>query len=190
MDRVRWEITREAAQDSAGGARACPAAAERTHGAQPDRRRLHADLAAQDLPERFVRKGQELGYVVPAGHGDGARARVAGRCRPGSLAHAATCASSSPGRLGRHLPGAGVARGAAGDRPAAQSGAVQPGRRGVALDPAATGRPKTLETWFEFELELPATQAFVTRRACLRALRARRRSRSPGAFTARRGSCS
>jgi putative peptide zinc metalloprotease protein len=30
----------------------------------------------------------------------------------------------------------------------------------AALDPQAN-KPKTLETWFEFELELPATPAFV-----------------------------
>jgi len=29
------------------------------------------------------------------------------------------------------------------------------------LDPQDTKSPKTLNTWFEFELELPATRAFV-----------------------------
>ena len=46
-------------------------------------------------------------------------------------------------------------------RGAAQALEASLGGGRAALHPQAVERPKTLDTWFEFELELPATQAFV-----------------------------
>ncbi len=50
-------------------------------------------------------------------------------------------------------------------RPQATGWPISPCRASAAdwlpLDPQDTQKPKTLNTWFEFELELPATRTFV-----------------------------
>jgi putative peptide zinc metalloprotease protein len=117
-------------------------------------------LAAQDLPERFVRKGQEIGYVVSAAdviarvlvsqddidyvrtHTQSVRVKLAGRMYE---TYAAT--------IRRNIP-------AASNR-VANLAMSSIGGGQAPLDPQDTQKPKTLNTWFEYELELPATRAFV-----------------------------
>jgi putative peptide zinc metalloprotease protein len=159
-DRVRWEITREEIK-------ATREELEHT-------RRLHRELtivsptsgsfvlsvAAQDLPERYLRKGQEIGYVVPAAAVTArvlvsqddvdlvrtstreVRVKLAGRMYEtfsATVRREVPAASNSVGNLAMSSVGGGRAP----------------------LDPQDTKNPKTLQTWFEFELELPATRAFV-----------------------------
>ena len=116
--------------------------------------------AAQDLPDRFVRKGQQIGYVVPDAmvtarvlvsqdHVDLVRTRtervevkLAGRVYDtfeASIVRESPAASTKLTNLAMSSIGGGQA----------------------AVDPHESKTPKTLNSWFEFELELPATQAFV-----------------------------
>ena len=161
VDRVRWEITRESIRATA---------AELEHA-----RRLAADLtilspatgvfvpavATQDLPDRFVRKGQQLGYVVPEAtvtalvlvshddvdlvrtRTDKVLVKLAGRVYEtfeASIRREVPAASDKLPNLAMSSIGGGAA-------------AVSPGG-----DPRD---PKALSTWFQFELDLPAAQAFV-----------------------------
>ena len=159
-DRVRWEITREESKA--------------TRNELEHTRQLHRELtivsptsgsfvlsvAAQDLPERYLRKGQEIGYVVPAAAVTArvlvsqddidlvrtdtreVRVKLAGRMYEtfaASVRREVPAASNSVGNLALSSVGGG----------------------GAPLDPQDTKNPKTLQTWFAFELELPATRAFV-----------------------------
>jgi putative peptide zinc metalloprotease protein len=112
------------------------------------------------LPDRYLRKGQEIGYVVPAAAVTArvlvsqddidlvrtdtreVRVKLAGRMYETFAARVrreVPAASNSVGNLALSSVGGGRAP----------------------LDPQDTKNPKTLQTWFAFELELPATRAFV-----------------------------
>ncbi|MDH4095145.1 MAG: PqqD family peptide modification chaperone [Betaproteobacteria bacterium] len=137
-------------------------------------RRLHRDLTvlsptsgtfvlslpAQDLPDRFLRKGQEIGYVVPAktvtarvlvsqddidlvrSGTEAVRVKLAGRLYETFHAELSREVPAASNRLSN------LALSSAGGGPAA-------------LDPQDSREPRALETWFEYELALPATHAFV-----------------------------
>jgi putative peptide zinc metalloprotease protein len=159
-DRVRWEITREEA-------RATREELAHVRGLQrdltvisPASGRFVLSAAAQDLPDRYLRKGQEIGYVVPAA---AVTARVLvsqddidlvrTRTREVRVKLAGRMYETFAAEVRREVPAASnsignLAMSSAGGGPAA-------------LDPQAGKSPKTLNTWFEFELELPATRAFV-----------------------------
>ena len=159
-DRVRWELTRE------------EIAATREELAHV-RRRYHEltvlsptsgtfvlSYAAQDLAGRYLRQGEEIGYVVPTDSvtarvlvsqddidlvrsGTGAvRVKLAGRMHEtieARIVREVPAASDTVGNLAMSSAGGGEA----------------------ALDPQTTDSPQTLDTWFEFELALPATRAYV-----------------------------
>jgi len=114
----------------------------------------------QDLPGRYLRKGQEIGYVVPAdtvtvrvlvGQDDidlvrtsteMVRVKLAGRMYEtfdAQVLREVPAASNRVSNLAMSSAGGGLAP----------------------LDPQNTKEPMTLNTWFEFELGLPATRAFV-----------------------------
>src|SRR6266850_5610575 len=116
--------------------------------------------AAQDLPNRFLRKGQEIGYVVPDAvvtarvfvsqdqvdlvrtRTERVEVKLAGRIYDtfaASITREFPAASTKLANLAMSSIGGGQA----------------------AVDPHESKAPKTLNSWFEFELELPATQAFV-----------------------------
>ena len=159
-DRVRWEITREEIK----------AARE----ALDHERRLHRELtilsptsgkfvlsvAAQDLPDRYLRKGQEIGYVVPAA---AVTARVLvsqddidlvrTRTREVRVKLAGRMYETFAAAVRREVPAAGNS--------VSNLAMSSAGGGSAPLDPQDTKNPKTLNTWFEFELELPATYAFV-----------------------------
>jgi putative peptide zinc metalloprotease protein len=161
VDRVRWEITREAiASARVELAHARQLAAELTI-ASPATGVFVPAVATQDLPDRFVRKGQQIGYVVPDGtmtalvlvsHDDvdlvrtrteKVRVKLAGRVYDtldASVRREVPAASDKLPNLAMSSIGGG-------------SAPVNPG--GNPRD------PKTLATWFQFEIDLPATQAFV-----------------------------
>ena len=159
-DRVRWELTR----DALGVARE-----ELEH-----YRRMLRDLtvlsptsgtfvlsmAAEDLPERYLRKGHEIGYVVPAAtvnarvlvsqddidlvrkRTEQVRVKLAGRLYDtfeGTIRREVPKASDQVTNLALSSVGGGRAP----------------------LNPADAQQAKTLNTWFELELELPRTPVFV-----------------------------
>ena len=116
--------------------------------------------SAQDLPERFVRKGQQIGYVVPAAvvtarvlvsqdqvdlvrtRTERVEVKLAGRVYDtfeASIRRESPAATNKLANLAMSSIGGGQA----------------------VVDPHESKEPKALNTWFEFELELPATQAFV-----------------------------
>jgi putative peptide zinc metalloprotease protein len=161
VDRVRWELTREAI----GATRA-----ELAHA-----RQLAADLtimspatgtfmpavATQDLPDRFVRKGQQIGYVVPdatatalvlVSHDDVGLVR--GRTEQIRVKLAGRLYDTFEASIRREVP-------AATDKlPNLAISSIGGGP--VAVDPGGDPRnPKALGTWFQFELDLPAAQTFV-----------------------------
>jgi len=159
-DRVRWELTRE----EIAATREELAHVRRQHREltvlSPTNGTFVLSLAQQDLLERFLRKGQEIGYVVPNGMvsarvlvsqddidlvrsgTDAVRVKLAGRMHEtvqAQIVREVPAASDAVANLAMSSAGGGEA----------------------ALDPQTTERPQTLDTWFEFELALPATRAYV-----------------------------
>jgi putative peptide zinc metalloprotease protein len=160
-DRVRWLVTRE----EIAATRAELAYARERHSALTVRSAVSGEFvlaAASDLPARYVRKGQDLGYVVPAGMTT-ARVLVSQdeidlvrqRTERVRIKLAGRLYDTYEAKIRREVP-------AASDRVVnlAMSSA---GGGAAALDPQASQQQqaRTLGTWFEYELELPTTRAFV-----------------------------
>ncbi len=153
VDRVQWELTKEEIAS--------------VEAELADARQRKRDLTivspadgvfnlavAQDLPERFLRKGQPLGYVLPEtvstvrllvsqddvglvrSQTERVRVKLAGRLYE---TYDAEILREVPGGSYR-LPNMALS---------SSGGGV------VAVDPRATKEPKALERWFEFELTLP-----------------------------------
>jgi putative peptide zinc metalloprotease protein len=159
-DRVRWEITREEIKATREELEHTRRLHRELTILSPTSGRFVLSVAAQDLPERYLRKGQEIGYVVPAA---AVTARVLvsqddidlvrTRTREVRVKLAGRMYETFSATVRRETPAASnsvsnLAMSSAGGGPAP-------------LDPQDTKNPKTLNTWFEFELELPATHAFV-----------------------------
>jgi len=159
-DRVRWEITREelrATREELVDAR------KRYHELTiraPLSGRFVLTAAAADLPDRYLRQGQEIGYVVPAASVT-ARVLVSQddidlvrtRTRQVRVKLAGRMYETFDARVLREVP-------AASDQ-IANLALSSVGGGSAPLDPQDTKRAKTLNTWFEFDLALPATRAFV-----------------------------
>lgn len=114
-------------------------------------------LAPQDLPDRFLKQGEQIGYVLTAAtatarvlvpqqsvdmvrkNTEGVRVKLAERLM-----------DTLPATIRRELPGAS-------DRLPSMA-LAQAGGGTVALDPSRGDVPKTLQTHFEFELELPTVR--------------------------------
>ena len=159
-DRVRWELTREEMK----------AAREELAHLRRQQRELTVlsptsgvfvlALPPQDLPERFVRKGQEIGYVVPA---ETVRARVLVSQDDIDLVRTGTerVRVRLAGRM-YETYGAEILREVPQASNRVENLAMSSVGGGQApLDPQDTRQPKTLNTWFEFELVLPGADAFV-----------------------------
>lgn len=117
-------------------------------------------IPAADLPDRFLRKGQQIGYVVPDAT---VTARVLVPQDDVDMVRERTerIEVKLAGRLYNTYP-AVIRR----EVPAASNRIVNPalssvGGGRVALDPEARSEPTSLETWFDFELELPSANAHV-----------------------------
>jgi putative peptide zinc metalloprotease protein len=159
-DRVKWEITREelrATRSELADTR------ERLHELtirSPVSGRFVLNSAAADLPDRFLRKGQEVGYVVPAAIVT-ARVLVSQddidlvqtRTRRVRVKLVGRMYETFDAKIVRAVP-------AASDR-VTNLALSSAGGGSAPLDPLDAKNAKTLETWFEFDLELPATHAFV-----------------------------
>jgi putative peptide zinc metalloprotease protein len=116
--------------------------------------------AAADLPDRFLRRGEQVGYVLPA---KVATARVlvsqddVDLVRTRTLRIEAKVAGrlydTYEARLVREVP-------AASNR-VSNLALSSAGGGGAALDPRQGKEAKTLDPWFEFELELPQMPALT-----------------------------
>ncbi|HEX9179494.1 MAG TPA: hypothetical protein VF859_03805, partial [Burkholderiales bacterium] len=111
-------------------------------------------VTPQDLPQRFVRQGEQLGYVLPSAattvrvlvpqdridlvrnRTEGVSAKLAERL---NQTFAAYVRREVPGASDR-LPSLALSSAGGGE---------------VALDPYSRGGPKALQSHFEFELDLP-----------------------------------
>jgi putative peptide zinc metalloprotease protein len=159
-DRVRWEVTREeAASTSAELALAKERSRELVMVAPADG--LFLLPSAEDLPDRFVKKGQQVGFVV----------------RPDTITVKALVAQEDADLVLAHTRHVEVRR--AGARyetlqaelkrqvPQATNRVPNPalansGGGTVALDPRDSSQgPTALQGWFEVELELPATRTYA-----------------------------
>jgi putative peptide zinc metalloprotease protein len=115
---------------------------------------------AQDLPERYLKKGQPLGFVVNPGN---ATVRALVRQDDVELVRAPTSSIEVKlaGRIGETLE-ASLRRevpGASARLPNPALSTLGGGR--VAVDPRQGDAPVALQGWFEFELELPATRSYA-----------------------------
>ena len=158
-DRVRWQMTRE----DIAATRAELAHAREQQAALTVRSPTSGEFvlaAPNDLPDRFMHKGQDIGYVVSPGavtarvlvsqddidlvrqRTERVRVKLAGRLY-----------ETFDATIRREVP-------AASDR-VANLAMSNVGGGSAPLDPQDVQHPKTLSTWFDFELELPATRAFV-----------------------------
>ena len=160
VDRVRWEIARAALKTAREELEHAHARRKELTIVSPTSGQFVLAGAAQDLPDRFVRKGQEIGSVVPPAsvrarvlvaqedidyvrtRTQGVRAKLAGRLY-----------DTYDARILREMPKAT-------DEVANLALSTLGGGR-AALDPTEAQKSKTLQTWFQFELELPGTPAFV-----------------------------
>jgi putative peptide zinc metalloprotease protein len=158
--RVRWEITREeirATREQLADAR--KRYQELTIRA-PVSGRFVLSGTAGDLPDRFLHQGQEIGYVVPAATVT-ARVLVSQddidlvrtRTKRVRVKLAGRLYETFDARILREVP-------AASDR-VTNLAMSSIGGGSAPLDPQDAKKAKTLNSWFEFELELPATHAYV-----------------------------
>jgi putative peptide zinc metalloprotease protein len=159
-ERVRWEIAREALKAAREELEHARARQKELTILSPTSGQFVLAAAAQDLPERYVRKGEELGYVVPPAT---MRARVL--VAQEDIDHVRTRTEGVRVKLAGRLYDTFEAR-ILREVPQASNQVVNPamsslGGGRVALDPQEGGKLKALDTWFEFELELPRTHAFV-----------------------------
>ena len=154
-DRVQWEITREEIiAVEAELAHARRQASELTIVSPADG--VFSLATAQDLPDRFLRKGQEIGYVVPVETAtvrvlvsqddvDMVRSRTEEvRVKPASRLY-----DSFEAVVKREVP--------AGSNRVPNLALASAGGGRVAVDPRDTNEPRALAKWFEFDLSLPGT---------------------------------
>ena len=117
-----------------------------------------AMLKPHDLPGRFVREGQEIGYVLPAGS-----CLVRATVRQDDIdlvrAPAAQRLGQAGGTLDETPAGAHRSRGAGGPRRAAEPGAGHARRRRAADRSARSAGQEDLQRVFQVDLELPAEAA-------------------------------
>ena len=115
---------------------------------------------AADLPQRFLRRGDQVGYVLPA---KVASARVLVSQDDVDLVRTRTVRIETKvagrlydtyeARLAREVPAASTR--------VSNLALSSAGGGGAALDPRQTKEPKTLDPWFAFELDLPQTPALT-----------------------------
>jgi len=116
--------------------------------------------AAADLPERFLRRGEPVGYVLPSRT---ATARVLVSQDDVDLVRSRTARVEVKiaGRLYDSFEAAIKREVPAASNRVSNLALSSVGGGGAALDPRETKEPRTLDAWFEFELEMPATPAVV-----------------------------
>ena len=159
-DRVRWELTRDALQAAREELAHYRTMLDELTMTSPTSGTFVLSLPAEDLPDRYVRKGQEIGYVVPPATVT-ARVLVSQdsidlvrmRTEQVRIKLAGRMYDTYEAKILREVPKASDQV----SNPAMSSLGGGP----APLDPSDPQKAKTLGTWFEFELEVPRTPAFV-----------------------------
>ncbi|HEX2543453.1 MAG TPA: PqqD family peptide modification chaperone [Ramlibacter sp.] len=156
LDRVRWQLTQEEIK-----ATQAELALARERFAELTIRSPLAGVVflpgADDLPDRFVRKGQQIAFILPPG---AATVRVLvsqddvdlvrSRTRRIEIKRAGKLADTETAVLRREVPAA--SRRVPNPALSTQGGGV------VAVDPRQNdAQVVAMDSWFEFELELPAS---------------------------------
>jgi putative peptide zinc metalloprotease protein len=159
-DRVRWEIAREALKAAHEQLEYAKARHKELTVLSPTSGQFVLVAAPQDLPDRYVRKGQDIGYVLPPAT---VRARVLvaqedvdyvrSRTERVRVKLAGRLYETYEAKILREVPHAT-------DQVANLAMSSLGGGR-APLDPREADKARTLDTWFEYELELPGTRAFV-----------------------------
>ena len=156
-DRVQWQLTQEEITSvRAQLDRVREKLAELVIVSPTDGR--YALAKAEDLPDRFLRQGEPLGYVVPEREAT-VRVLVAqesvdlvrSRTRAVEVRRAGAPAQTLSATVAREVP--------SGSHRLPNLALSSAGGGGVAMDPRAAGEPKALQKWFEFELRLPELRA-------------------------------
>jgi len=159
-DKVRWEVTREEIQATRAELEHVQRQIADLTVVSPTSGIFVLLIPVDDLPDRYVRKGQSLGYVLPP-------ATVSARVLVSQ--DEVDMVRSRTERVEVKLAGriydtyeAGIRR----EIPAASNkfsnlalSSVGGGRAPV--DPSDSKEPKALTSWFEFEIEMPATNTLV-----------------------------
>ena len=152
-DRVQWQLTQEEITSvQAQLERIRERLADLVIVSPTDGR--YALTKVEDLPDRFLRQGEPLGYVVSEREAT-VRALVAqdsvdlvrSRTRAVEVRLAGRLGETLPAVVGREVP--------SGSHRLPNLALSSAGGGAVAMDPRSTGEPKALQKWFEFELRLP-----------------------------------
>jgi putative peptide zinc metalloprotease protein len=160
-DRARWNLTREEMAAARAELAYLRDRRDRLTVRSPTSGVFVTSLPPQDMVGRYLRQGQEIGYVVPAAtvtarvlvsqddidvvrsDTESVRVKLVGRMHESfdaKIVREVPAAVSEVGNLALSSQGGGSAP----------------------LDPRqGSNKSRTLNSWFEFELTLPATRAFV-----------------------------
>ncbi len=161
VDRVRWELTREAIRSTRAELEHARRLASELTIMSPATGTFMPAVATQDLPDRYVRRGQQIGYVVPdasvtalvmVSHDDVDLVRT--RTEQVRVKLAGRVHETFDATIRREVP-------AASDKlPNLAMSSIGGGN--IAVNPGGDPRdPKALSTWFQFELDLSGAQALV-----------------------------
>jgi putative peptide zinc metalloprotease protein len=159
-NRVQWEITREELRATREELADAQKRYKELTIRAPVSGKFVLTTAASDLPDRYLRQGQKVGYVVPAATVT-ARVLVSQddidlvqtRTRRVRVKLAGRMYETYDAKIVREVP-------AASDT-VTNLALSSAGGGSAALDAQNSKKAKTLNTWFEFDLELPRTHAFV-----------------------------
>jgi putative peptide zinc metalloprotease protein len=159
-DRVRSEITRDALVAAREELEHYRRMQSELTMVSPTSGTFVLSMSAEDLPGRYLRKGQEVGHVVPTATVT-ARVLVSQddidlvrtRTEQVRVKFAGRMYDTFDGRILREVPKASD------QVPNLAMSSLGGGR--APLNPADAQTAKTLNTWFDFELEVPGTLAFV-----------------------------
>lgn len=159
-NRVRWLRTLDELDAARGEMRQIQERVEQLTIVSPVAGAFVPMQATVDLPGRFLRQGEHIGYVLPAKTASALVLvsqddvdLVRNRVQRIEVKVASRVYESYAATLRREVP-------AASDRLVNLALSSAGGGR-AALDPRQTKEPKTLESWFAFELDLPQTRALA-----------------------------
>jgi putative peptide zinc metalloprotease protein len=159
-DKVRWELTREEIDSTRAELDHVLTQSRDLTVLSPTTGTFFLSVSADDLPERYIRKGQQLGYVVPSAMvtarvlvGQDDVDLVRNRTERVEVKLVGRIYDTYPATLRREVP-------AASTRLTNLALSSLGGGR-APIDPRESKKPKTLAPWFEFELEMPATNTLV-----------------------------
>lgn len=159
-DKVRWELTREEIGSTRAELDHVLTQSRELTVLSPTTGTFVLSVAAEDLPERYLRKGQQLGYVVPSamvtarvlvGQDDVDMVRT--RTERVEVKLVGRIYDTYPASIRREVPAASTKL--------TNLALSSLGGGRAPIDPRESKEPKTLASWFEFELEMPATKTFV-----------------------------